>query len=113
MNKPRYNKFQEDFIKNLKKNSSVKIKNIFTKFKKLKILIVGEIIIDEYIFCEALGKSGKESVLTFRNLKKEKYLGGSLAVANHLSSFVSKIDVVSYNGKSINSFKKRLPKMLI
>ena len=104
------NKFQEDFIKNLKKDSSVKIKNIFTKFKKLKILIVGEIIIDEYIFCEALGKSGKESVLTFRNLKKEKYLGGSLAVANHLSSFVSKIDVVSYNGKSINSFKKRLPK---
>ena len=69
------------------------------------MLIVGEIIIDEYIFCEALGKSGKESVLTFRNLRKEKYSGGSLAIANHLSELVSKIDVVSYSNHKESFFK--------
>ena len=101
---------QKKFIEKLKKDDNSKIKDIFAKFKKLKVLIVGEIIIDEYIFCEALGKSGKESVLTFRNLKKENYFGGSLAVANHLSDFVSKAEVVSYSSHPINFFKKKLPK---
>ena len=29
------------------------------KLKKLKVLVIGETIIDQYVFCEALGKSGK------------------------------------------------------
>ncbi len=105
-----FNKSQKIFIENLKKNKNLKIKDTFEKFKDLKVLIIGEIIIDEYIFCEALGKSGKESVLTFRNLKKERYFGGSLAVAKHLSDFVSKIEVVSYSNNSKDYFKKKLPK---
>ena len=77
-----YNKKQKETLNYLKKKK-FNIQSIFEKINKLKVLIVGEIIIDEYIFCEALGKSGKESVLTFRNLRKEKYSGGSLAIANH------------------------------
>ena len=73
-----FNKSQADLLKTLKKKK-INIQNIFDKFEKLKVLVIGEIIIDEYIFCEALGKSGKESVLTFRNLRKERYSGGSLA----------------------------------
>ena len=30
----------------------------FNEFKQLKVLVVGEIIIDQYFFCEAMGKSG-------------------------------------------------------
>ena len=32
------------------------------KLKKLKVLVIGETIIDQYVFCEALGKSGKDPV---------------------------------------------------
>jgi len=65
----------------------------------LKVLIVGETIIDEYVFCEALGKSGKEPVLALRELTTERYLGGAAAVANHLSSFCKKITLLSALGE--------------
>lgn len=109
MNLSNLNKSQKIFLDNLKRNN-LNIKDIFENLKKLKVLVIGEIIIDEYIFCEALGKSGKESVLTFRNLKKERYFGGSLAIAKHLSDFVSKIEVVSYSNNSKKKFKNKLPK---
>jgi len=109
---PIYSAQQKIFLDSLKKeNPKANIIKIFEDFKNLKILVIGEIILDEYIFCEALGKSGKESVLTFRNLKKEeKYLGVSLAIANNLSGFVSKIDVVRYSSHSNNFFKNKIKK---
>ena len=54
---------------------------------------------DEYTYCETLGKSGKEPVLTMKPINTEKYLGGSLAICNHLSTFCKKISLVSYLGE--------------
>ena len=81
------------------KYSFNKILKIFEDIRKLNVLIIGESIIDEYVFCEALGKSGKESILTFKDEKKEKYLGGVLAIANHCLSFSKSIEIISYLGK--------------
>ncbi len=44
---------------------------MINKFKQLKVLVVGEIIVDQYFFCEALGKSGKEPMLVLKDVKKE------------------------------------------
>ena len=63
------------------------------------ILLVGETIIDEYVPCNALGKAGKDSIMTLQKLKAEKYLGGTLAIANHLAEFCSDINIVSYLGE--------------
>ena len=35
--------------------------------------MIGETIIDQYVFCDALGKSGKEPVLVLKDLKTEEY----------------------------------------
>ena len=53
-----------------------------------------ESIIDQYIFCESMGKSGKEPVLVLRDLFSEKYLGGAAAIANNLAAFSSKITLL-------------------
>src|SRR5205814_5801570 len=53
--------------------------------RKLKVLIIGEAIIDEYQFCTVLGKSGKESILAALHDRTEQYVGGALAIANHVS----------------------------
>ena len=63
------------------------------------ILLVGETIIDEYIPCEALGKAGKDPIMTLQKLKGEKYPGGVLAIANHLAEFCNNINIVSYLGE--------------
>ena len=67
---------------------------------KLKVLVIGETIIDQYVFCEALGKSGKEPVLVLRDLETQEYLGGSLAIARHLSDFCDTVSVLSFLGEN-------------
>ena len=58
--------------------------------------MIGETIIDEYNFCEALGKSGKEPVLVLRDLYKEKYLGGTAAIAKNLTSLQKDYSYLSF-----------------
>ena len=55
--------------------------------KDLKILVVGDIIIDEYVFCSVQGLTSKDRTFSARYQKEERYLGGSLAVAKHLANF--------------------------
>lgn len=71
---------------------------ILDKLKKIQITLVGEIIIDEYVYCETIGKSGKEAMLVNRITDTEKFLGGIGAVARICADFVSKINVVTYVG---------------
>ena len=68
--------------------------------KDLKVLVIGESIIDEYNYCEALGKSGKEPILAVKELATERFAGGALAVANHLAGFTEHVGLVSMLGKS-------------
>ena len=91
---------QETFIKGIADSYTFEeIKLKIEELKKLKILIIGETIIDQYVFCEALGKSGKEPVLVLRDLESEEYLGGSIATARHLSEFCDNVSVLSFLGE--------------
>ena len=76
---------------------------LLNKLKKGKVLVVGEIIIDEYNFFESVGKAGKEANLVVHETYKEKYLGGIGAIANHVSSFVKKVKIISYIGSKDNN----------
>ena len=90
---------QNTFIKKIVENYSFEeINSKIEGLKKLKVLIIGETIIDQYVFCEALGKSGKEPVLVLRDLESEEYLGGSIATARHLSEFCNTVSVLSFLG---------------
>jgi len=91
----------------------VNIKKKIDEFKKLKILIIGETIIDQYNFCEAIGKSGKEPILVLKEIREDQYLGGVLNIARNLSEFSNKITVLSMLGEKKNylkDIKKELPK---
>jgi len=67
--------------------------------ERLRVLVVGETIIDEYTYCEAIGKSGKEPVLASRFLGADRFGGGVLACANHLADFVKSVDVLTQIGE--------------
>ena len=67
--------------------------------RPLKVLIVGETIIDEYHFCEAIGKSSKEPTLAVKSLSVEKFAGGVLAAANHLANFCDDVSLLSILGE--------------
>jgi rfaE bifunctional protein nucleotidyltransferase chain/domain len=67
--------------------------------RKLKVLVVGEAIIDEYQFCSVMGKSGKEPVLAALLNRTERYAGGVLAIANHISNFCDEVGLLSALGQ--------------
>ena len=59
------------------------ISSWLAKIRDLKVLVVGELILDDYVFCDALGKTSKEPVLAFLMGSHERQMGGSLAIAKH------------------------------
>lgn len=81
-----------------KKNSLKSILGQIEKIKRLKILIIGEAIIDEYNFGQAIGKSAKEPIIATKHLYTERYYGGVLSMANHLASYCDSIDVLTMLG---------------
>jgi rfaE bifunctional protein nucleotidyltransferase chain/domain len=64
-----------------------------------KVLVVGETIIDEYAYCEVIGKSGKEPILASRYFSSDQFGGGVLACANHLAGFCDRVDVLTFLGE--------------
>lgn len=95
------NKLQKDFINQVKSRMDIKsLDSFFEDFEDLNVLVLGEAIIDEYIFCETKGKSGKDPFLVSQKLNSEKYSGGALAVAKTISSLTRNVDVFTYIGEN-------------
>jgi bifunctional ADP-heptose synthase (sugar kinase/adenylyltransferase) len=65
----------------------------------LKVLCVGETILDEYQYCETMGKAGKEPVLAARYVGRDRFAGGILACANHVAGFCDQVDVLTFLGE--------------
>lgn len=108
------------YINNFKKKHS--FQNIFSyleKSKHLKVLLIGEAIIDIYHFSDVIGKAGKEPTLVAKEKHEKTYAGGILALANHLSDFCQEITCLTYLGekgeyedtiqKSLKSNVKMIP----
>ncbi len=96
-----YNESQKSFINSMLNGRSFEqIKIEIDNLKNLKVLVIGETIVDQYVFCEALGKSGKEPVLALRDLSMEEYAGGAAAIARHLSDFCGEISFLSMIGEN-------------
>lgn len=73
--------------------------DLFSKVSNLRVLVLGEAIIDTYESCEALGKSSKDPVLAFRKLSSESQLGGSMAIARHVAGMGAKTTLITRVGK--------------
>ena len=107
--------FPPDVMEWLKKFRSIhsiqEITDWLDKIIGKRVLVVGEAIIDEYMFCEALGKAAKDPVLAFIERSLESQAGGSLAIANHLAGLGAKASLLTLLGETERReefLKKRL-----
>lgn len=74
------------------------IKTYVDSFSDIKILVIGDVIIDEYIFCEVQGLMSKDRAISSKYQTKDRYPGGSLAIARHLSEFSNYVTVCGMIG---------------
>ncbi len=82
-----------------KKYTPQQVIDYIEKIKDMKILVIGEAIIDEYCYGSSLGKAGKEPMIALKYLKTEKFAGGTLAVANHLANFCGNVGLFTLLGE--------------
>lgn len=66
--------------------------------RSMKVLLVGEAIIDEYRYASPMGKSAKENIIASRYEGTEVFAGGVIAAANHVADFVEQVDVIAAVG---------------
>lgn len=64
----------------------------------LRVLVVGDVIIDQYHYVTPLGQTGKGNVLAVQYENEEQFAGGSIAVANHVSQFVKNVTLLAALG---------------
>lgn len=68
------------------------------RMASLNVFIIGDTILDEYQYCEAIGKSSKDPVLAMKYQSHDLFAGGVLAVANHVANFANKVQLVTVLG---------------
>lgn len=94
---PETKKFLEEFGS---QHSDKQIHAQIDSLANLKVLVVGDAIIDQYHYVSPLGQTGKGNVLAVQYQGEEQFAGGSLAVANHISQFVQNVTLMTGLGRS-------------
>ena len=56
---------------------------VLRAFSNLRVVVIGDLIIDEYVDCEPLGMSQEEPTLVVSPIESKKFIGGAGIVASH------------------------------
>ncbi len=95
----------EEYLSVFRKRYSLKdVITCLDQMEDLKVLVVGDTILDEYQYCEAIGKSSKDPILALKYESHELFAGGVLAVANHVANFASNVHLLTILGEK-NSYE--------
>lgn len=74
------------------------LQNQLDRFSKVKILVLGDTIVDQYVACDALGMSAEAPVLAIRELETKEFIGGAAIVASHVRTIGANCHYVSVVG---------------
>ena len=100
-------------LEGLRENNGLDAMNaIVDSIKDMRVLVVGDAIIDEYQYVLPMGKAAKENMIATRYQDVERFAGGIFATANHVADFCKSVEIVTvvgdneeYNALIRNSLK--------
>tara|TARA_B110000977_G_scaffold201844_1_gene299207 strand:- start:703 stop:2229 length:1527 start_codon:yes stop_codon:yes gene_type:complete len=84
--------------------------NFLKTFKDKKVLVIGEVIIDTYIYSSPLGTPSKETIISVNYEKKKTFLGGAIPVVKNISEINKQLTFVSLFKDIV--VKKKIKKFL-
>jgi len=76
---------------------------LVTKFSKVRLCVLGDLIIDEYIDCEPLGLSQEEPTIVVTPVNYMKFIGGAGIVAAHAAGLNANSSLISIVGNDPTS----------
>lgn len=77
---------------------SARLAGLLQHFSKLKVCVVGDLIVDEYITCEPLGMSQEDTTIVVMPLDSTRFVGGAGIVAAHAACMGASVQFVSVTG---------------
>lgn len=78
--------------------SAKNLHELVDDFASLKVLLVGDTIIDRYAYVRVQGLTSKSRILSARYVNRETQAGGALAVFRHLKQFTPHVKFLSLVG---------------
>ena len=77
---------------------SDKLASIIHQFAKLKVCVIGDLIVDEYITCQPLGMSQEDPTIVVTPINSTRFLGGAAIVAAHAAGLGASVQFISVTG---------------
>lgn len=75
-----------------------RLRSIVDDFKNLNIIVIGDLIIDEYITCEPLGMSQEDPTIVVTPIDSERFVGGAGIVSAHAAGLGANVDFLTVAG---------------
>jgi rfaE bifunctional protein kinase chain/domain len=88
------------FLKNFAERYTFNdIVNNLNSLRDLKVLLIGDGIIDEYCYCIPMGKSAKSPLVVNKYITQDTFAGAVFIIANHLAGLCNEVKLVTLLGK--------------
>jgi rfaE bifunctional protein kinase chain/domain len=71
---------------------------LLEKMKRLRVCVIGDTIVDEYITCDPIGMSQEDPTIVVTPIMHEKFIGGAGIVAAHAHSLGCRVNFFSVLG---------------
>jgi rfaE bifunctional protein kinase chain/domain/rfaE bifunctional protein nucleotidyltransferase chain/domain len=62
------------------------VEQILDRFRDMHVLVVGDVVIDRYVLCDAIGAASEAPVLSLAQRDERCYVGGAAIVARHVAA---------------------------
>ncbi len=76
-----------------------RVLDILERMKALRVCVIGDTIVDEYITCDALGMSQEDPTIVVTPILQERFVGGAGIVAAHARSLGRQVHFMSVLGR--------------
>jgi len=74
---------------------------ILERINKLRVVVVGDLIVDEYVTCEPLGMSQEDASIVVTPIDSQRFLGGAGIVAAHASGIGASVRFFAVAGNDL------------
>jgi cytidyltransferase-like protein len=74
------------------------LKNVLTSFAGIRVLVIGDLIIDTYVDCAPLGMSREDPTIVVSPLDQQTFVGGAGIVAAHARGLGAEVHFLTVGG---------------
>ncbi len=85
--------------------TNTRLTTLLESFSRLKVCVVGDLIIDEYVTCQPLGMSQEDTTIVVMPVDTTRFIGGAGIVAAHAEGLGASVHFISVTGNdSVREF---------